>query len=179
MLKYSNNMTAELVGIMASAQYKSKMPSSLRGSGSAMADWASKALNMKNCKFVDHSGLGDKSKITAISLTRALAKAERMKILHPILKPIKQSAEGIKQPPMKVNAKTGTLFFTSTLAGYAEGTDGRMIAFTILSTNSNLRSKIDRNSEERPPGYRGWSRRARTLQQILIDRWARITDAPT
>ena len=57
MLKYSTNITAETMGLMASGA------GDLRGSAKAMEAWAQARLGL-SADFVDHSGLGSASRVT-------------------------------------------------------------------------------------------------------------------
>lgn len=78
----------------------------------------------------------------------------------------------------QVRAKTGTLNFVSTLAGYVTTRGGgRPLAFAIFTGDLERRAKIARADRERPSGARGgWSRRSRGLQHKLITRWAELHD---
>ena len=176
MLKWSTNLTAELVGMTATVKRNGKV-SSLNQSARAMSDWARKELGMKDARFVDHSGLGDASRISAGALAQALAKVHGDNVLGPMLKPIKmRGADGKidRNHPLKVIAKTGTLHFVSSLAGYTTAPDGTRMAFAIFTANQASRARIDRSSDARPPGARSWNKRAKRLQQSLIERWASL-----
>ena len=43
-----------------------------------------------------------------------------------------------------------------------------------LDGRDSLRGRIDPFRDTRPPGARGWNRRAKRLQQALIERWSEI-----
>ena len=75
--------------------------------------------------------------------------------------------------PVKVAAKTGTLYFVSSLAGYMSTRRGKDMAFAIFTANSGLRASYDPTAGQRPLGARGWNRRSKVLQQQLIERWDR------
>ncbi len=176
MLKYSNNHTAECVGLATSVARKAKA-TSLRVSGQEMSKWARSTLGMQSVKFVDHSGLGAASRVPAASMARALAAAAREGALKPILKPIglrDASNNVVKNHPIKVMAKTGTLYFVSSLAGYITAPDGTELAFAIFTVNDKLRGRIDRQSGARPEGSSSWNKRSKTLQQKLIERWGTV-----
>ncbi len=176
MLKYSNNLTAEVVGMAATAAFKGR-GGTLRRSAQAMSHWAASSLGMKGAKFVDHSGLGSASRMSAQAMAKALARVHGNGVLKPILKPIAMRYENgnvNKGHPVKVMAKTGTLYFVSSLAGYATGPDGTELAFAIFAANEQKRSKINRASGERPAGSGTWNKRAKGLQQKLIERWGAV-----
>lgn len=172
MLKYSTNLTAEMVGLAASTKRLGQV-GDLRASAAEMNRWAISALGMSAPKLVDHSGLGDDSQMTALDMARALIKM-RESPLRPILKRIAmrdKKGRPLKSHPLVVDAKTGTLNFVSGLAGYLTAPDGRVMAFAILAADAGERAKISRAERERPPGARTWNRRAKRVQQALMERW--------
>lgn len=175
MLKYSTNLTAEMVGLAATLNWHGPVDD-LRGSAAAMNRWASVALGMTAPKLVDHSGLGDESVLTAVDMTRALV-AMQGSPLRNILKPFgfrDSKGRPVQRQKTKVDAKTGTLNFVSTLAGYITAEDGREMAFAIFTADTEKRAGITRAQRERPQGARGWNRRSKRVQQALIERWVTL-----
>jgi len=173
MLRYSTNLTAEMVGMAASSRRKGRV-SSLKASASEMNRWADETLGTSSMALVDHSGLGSDSRMTADDMVQALVHAYRSQVLRPILKSIKmRDSKGrpVKSHPIKVDAKTGTLHFVSGLGGYMTAQDGTVLAFAIFAADEGARAKLTKATRERPPGARTWNRRAKNLQQKLIDRW--------
>ncbi len=176
MLKYSNNLTAEMVGMTATAA-RSGRPGSLKASGREMSRWAAQRFGMKGTDMVDHSGLGDASRMTAQDLVGALVQARKQNMLRPLMKPFAlRDAKGRvnKAHPIRVDAKTGTLNFVSGLGGYMTAADGTELAFAIFAADTRQRSRIRRADREVPQGARGWNRQAKTLQQKLIERWGAL-----
>lgn len=172
MLKYSTNLTAEMVGL-AATQKRIGAVGDLRASAAEMNRWAIATLGMVAPKLVDHSGLGDDSTVTAMDMATALIKM-RDSGLRPILKKfVMRDAKGkpLKEHPIQVDAKTGTLNFVSALAGYVTAKDGTEMAFAIFAADVGERAKISRADREGPPGARTWNRRAKRVQQALIERW--------
>ena len=95
--------------------------------------------------------------------------------LKPILKTIvlrDEAGRPMRDHPIKVEAKTGTLNFVSTLAGYMQAPTGREMVFVIFSADEVRRAKLSRADRERPDGGGAWNARAKRLQQGLIERWA-------
>ena len=173
MLKYSTNLTAEAVGMTATARRKGQV-GSIRDSATEMTLWARGALGLGDARLVDHSGLGAASRVSAGSLARALVRVRKRGELRPILKDIPmRDAEGkvIKSHPVKVSAKTGTLYFVSALAGFITARDGTEMAFAIFAADSKRRAALISSQDDRPKGSRGWNKRAKRLQQQLIERW--------
>lgn len=176
MLKYSTNVTAEMVGMTATAA-RGRRPASLKASGQAMSRWAAAELGMRNTSMVDHSGLGPASRMTANDLTQALVRIGQRGTLRPLLKPFGiRNSEGrvIQGHPIDVDAKTGTLNFVSGLGGFLTAPDGTELAFAIFTADLAIRSRLRREDSERPPGARTWNSRSRRLQSRLIERWGRV-----
>lgn len=175
MLKFSNNLIAEMVGLAATTKRRGKV-NSLRASAAEMNRWAGQALGMGRAKLVDHSGLGDASRMTADDMVRALVTV-RAAGFRDMLKPIgMRDSKGRpdKTHPITVNAKTGTLNFVSALAGFMTAPDGREMAFAIFTADLKTRSGIPKSNREAPKGAKGWNRRSRNLQQRLIERWGTL-----
>lgn len=176
MLKYSTNITAEMVGMSATTARLGGI-GSLKASANAMNKWAAGNLGMTRSRLVDHSGLGDASRVDAGELVAALARAQRHKALRPVLKNVvlrHRDGKVNKAHPIKVQAKTGTLNFVSGLAGYMTVKGGNDMVFAIFIADTNARERIKRNQRDRPQGARGWNRKAKRLQQKLIERWGAV-----
>lgn len=173
MLKYSTNLTAEMVGLAATKSRIGQV-ADLQSSAAEMNRWAINHLGLSAPKLVDHSGLGDASRMTAQDMALALIKVQES-TLRSILKPFKmrdKKGRPIKDHPIAVDAKTGTLNFVSGLAGYVTAEDGRELAFAIFASDEDARARIRPDERERAPGAKTWNRRAKRVQQGLIERWA-------
>ncbi|WP_299929372.1 D-alanyl-D-alanine carboxypeptidase/D-alanyl-D-alanine-endopeptidase [uncultured Pelagimonas sp.] len=174
MLKWSTNLTAEVVGLTASQKQSGRAMTSLAGSAAQMNAWANAAFGLQSVALVDHSGLGESSRISAGDMMLALQQLRKSNELKPLLKPFKmldKKRKEIKDHPLSVHAKTGTLNFVSGLAGYVDLPDGRELVFAIFAANFDKRAALKKSERERPPGGREWNRRAKRLQQELIERW--------
>ncbi|MEZ5867163.1 MAG: D-alanyl-D-alanine carboxypeptidase [Defluviimonas denitrificans] len=98
--------------------------------------------------------------------------------LRGLMKPIPmRDANGkkIAGSPIRVEAKTGTLNFISTLAGYASAPGGREMAFAIFTGDVARRDAVPDSQKEQvtvaSAPSRKWSKR---LQQQLIERWSAV-----
>lgn len=173
MLRYSTNLTAECVGLTASRQLGATADT-LAASGQQMGQWLASAQGSPGFSLVDHSGLGDASRVSAAALARFFLRA-RGAALPGLLReqPLRDEAgRAMTSAGVSVAAKTGTLNFVSGLGGYARISGGREIAFAILCADVARRAAIAPGQRENPPGARAWAGRARTLQQALIHRWS-------
>ncbi len=178
MLKYSTNLTAEVIGLSASA--KRGVSGGLDASARAMSSWAREALGASSIRLVDHSGLSGDSRISAEDMVKLLVHARPGGVLQAHMKtitPVDVKGNALQNPGFAIHAKTGTLNFTSALTGYITPDQGRPLVFSIMSADTARRAHIPREEMERAPGARGWSRRARWLQYQLINRWAGIYTA--
>jgi D-alanyl-D-alanine carboxypeptidase/D-alanyl-D-alanine-endopeptidase (penicillin-binding protein 4) len=172
MLRHSTNLTAEVMGMASSGAGR------LPASGAAMSDWVQARLGAKG-RFVDHSGLGGGSRISALEFVRALTVAQAT----PMAPTFKSVLRDLGQPeageeglagPVRVIGKTGTLNFVSTLVGYIQPASGREMVFAILSGDTKRRDALRMEERERPPGGKAWIGRARGLQRDLIARWSTL-----
>ncbi|SFD50752.1 D-alanyl-D-alanine carboxypeptidase / D-alanyl-D-alanine-endopeptidase (penicillin-binding protein 4) [Sulfitobacter brevis] len=178
MLTYSTNLTAEMIGMSATVK-RVGMVDSLRASAEEMNRWAIAELGMQTPQLVDHSGLGDDSRMTTLDMATAMVKM-RDSDLRPILKQfVLRDSKGrpVNNHPIRVDAKTGTLNFVSGLAGYVTALDGTVLAFAILAADPKIRATISREEREGPPGARAWNGRAKRAQQGLLERWGAIYSA--
>jgi serine-type D-Ala-D-Ala carboxypeptidase/endopeptidase (penicillin-binding protein 4) len=170
MLKFSTNLTAEIVGLTASAA------GTLEGSAMAMTLWARRRFGGA-AVFGDHSGLGPKSQITATELVQIMLRAGQAKhgaLLASILREQGLAdAEGkeVKTAETRIAAKSGTLNFVSNLAGYVTDPAGRGLAFAIIAADPARRAAVPMDQREDPDGGEGWTKRARRLHQQMIRRW--------
>ncbi len=176
MLKWSTNLIAEVAGLTAT-HADGKGVRTLAESAAEMSRWAKEKLGARKAAFVDHSGLGDQSRMAATDMVRALVRVREAGVLAPILKPFpmrNKNYEVVQNHPVKVRAKTGTLNFVSTLAGYVTRPDGRDLAFAIFTSDLSLREAIAPDDRDVPDGSRAWGRRSRHLQMRLLERWGKL-----
>lgn len=176
MMRYSTNLTAECAGLAASLAGGVPV-ADLLGSGSRMAGWAETRFGVKDLLFRDHSGLGYGSAISAGAMVEILRRDRRGADL---MKKINLPGDRAGKEPAKGTsavAKTGTLNFVSSLAGYLTTASGRRLVFAILTADTPRRDAIPPEHRERPPGARRWARHSRGLQKALLARWAEGLDA--
>jgi D-alanyl-D-alanine carboxypeptidase/D-alanyl-D-alanine-endopeptidase (penicillin-binding protein 4) len=162
MLDYSTNLTAEVCGLTASGA-RGPMPPDLATSAARMDTWLRDGFGLRAPAFVDHSGLGYLNAVSPEDMVRFLSRTDR---LEPLLEEHTVSEGG-----RTARAKTGTLNFTSALAGYLPA-GNRRLAFAIFTADTARRDAIPPDQRERPSGAREWAARSRQLQRDLLKTWA-------
>lgn len=162
MLRFSNNLTAEVVGMAASGQ------GSVATSGAAMSQWAAARYGI-GCDLRDHSGLNGNSRISAASMVAVLAHARNSGLSELMKSEGLFDASGRERmsDSIHIKAKTGTLNFVSGLAGYVNGD----MIFATFCADTARRDALGMEDRERPAGNAQWVARARRLQSQLIENW--------
>lgn len=176
MMRWSTNLTAEVVGLKATMA-DGQRPDDLAQSAGAMSAWMRAKLGARQAGFVDHSGLGDQSRLRPHDMVSALVAAGPTGALRQMMR-AQPMLDGRGRPiadhPVQVAAKTGTLNFVSSLAGYARLPSGRDLAFAVFCADTARRDGLSEAERERPEGARPYNQRAKRLQQQLIERWAAL-----
>lgn len=176
MLKWSTNLTAEVAGLSATGA-RGTAVRNLSASGRRMSNWLGRKIGVSGARFVDHSGLGVESRVSADHMVRTLVAAGAEGPLRQMMKQITMkdaNGRAIRNHPARVVAKTGTLNFVSGLAGYVQTPSNAVLAFSIFSADLARRRGLRADEVDRPQGGRGWTRQARRLQQQLIERWVDV-----
>ncbi|MFT6074308.1 MAG: D-alanyl-D-alanine carboxypeptidase/D-alanyl-D-alanine-endopeptidase (penicillin-binding protein 4) [Yoonia sp.] len=170
MLRYSTNLTAEAVGLTATNQRVGEKRG-MRTSAIGMARWMTKRCGGIIPHFVDHSGLGDLSRVSPVDMVKMLSAPGVLETLQPILRDIRLVGDDdqiIDREGVSVRAKTGTLNFVSTLAGYVRTDKDRDLAFAIFASDLHAREVGKQEGSEQPRGARTFNTRARRLQQNIL-----------
>jgi D-alanyl-D-alanine carboxypeptidase/D-alanyl-D-alanine-endopeptidase (penicillin-binding protein 4) len=172
LLKFSNNMTAELIGAAVSRKLTGAAQPGT-GSAAAMADWLGKRLSYvdwRGFKLFNHSGLSTANRASPRQIAAILTAIAR----DPALAAMPNKTMG-DDPGANAVAKTGTMDFASGLGGLLTAKSGRRFAFAIFMVDRDRRAKLDATFDSRilapTPGARGWLGRARGLQQALLKSW--------
>ncbi|MDX8347077.1 D-alanyl-D-alanine carboxypeptidase/D-alanyl-D-alanine-endopeptidase [Cognatiyoonia sp. IB215446] len=174
MLRFSTNITAEAAGLAATAA-RAGENRGLRTSALGMARWATDRVGGIAPEFVDHSGLGDLSRVTAGDMVRFLLAKDVATTLHPILRTlplVDDNRQRIPNETALIRAKTGTLNFVTGLAGYLRSAKGREYAFAYFAADLDARERGKLLGSENPPGSRSWNNAARSLQNRILRHWA-------
>ena len=175
MMRYSTNLTAEACGLTASMANGVPVRD-LVASGSRMAGWAETSLGVRGMALRDHSGLGYASEISASAMAGILRADTAVRdLMRPVRVADPGRTDGKPLESANILAKTGTLNFVSTLAGYLTLQSGRPAAFAIFTADTGRRDAIPPEQRERPRGSRSWANRSRNLQKALLAEWATRT----
>lgn len=192
-LKHSNNMAAELVGLTTTRALTGAAVT-LGESGALVADWWRGVLpevDWRGFRLANHSGLSADSRLSprqaAAMLTFARAHAEDGFEYPALLKPMdwlvippeeyraKRGKKAKPQPAGAVRAKTGTMYYARGLAGLVTTSAGRELVFAIFSTDHDKRIAFDADTSRRRPVSRnapGWLSLARGVERQLLLDWA-------
>ena len=175
MLLYSTNLTAEICGLTASqARYRTSLK--IEASAAQMTRWLGETYGIEG-RFVDHSGLSDANRVSADDMVKIFLAEGPDSPLRPILRRIAMrdgDNNRMEDFPIVVRAKTGTLNFVSALSGYIKASDGTDLVFAIFAANLERRARGKASGDEVPEGSIAWNRRAKRLQQVLVQRWGII-----
>lgn len=168
MLKFSTNLTAEVVGMTASGA------ADLDGSAREMTLWARSAL-APGLDLRDHSGLNAASRVTARGMMQMMQRAGKLRhgaLLEGMMRESGVDDGSGKASATRIHAKSGTMNFVSGLSGYVRGGDDRALAFAVFAADLPRREAVPVAQRESPDGVSGWIKRARRLQGALISGWA-------
>ncbi|KPP83774.1 MAG: D-alanyl-D-alanine carboxypeptidase/D-alanyl-D-alanine-endopeptidase [Rhodobacteraceae bacterium HLUCCA08] len=171
MMLYSTNLTAEICGL-AATEARGIAAADIAGSARAMQDWLL-ARHGIIADFHDHSGLSDANRIGAGSLVRLMIEVGDDGPLRPLMRQIalRDDAGAPIDTGIEIRAKTGTLNYVATLAGYVRTVSGRDLAFAFLASDMPRRIAANAAGDEAPAGAISYNSRAKALQQRLLQRW--------
>lgn len=187
-LRFSNNLSAELLGLAAGCALAGAAVPPDRSAALLSRWWREQvpAVDWTGWAADTQSGLSAAGRATPRQIVGLLTAAAReaprfggtdlVDLLPPI--PLDEGAaeDGDAAPSSPVRAKTGTLSYASALAGYlAPPGGGRRLAFAILMADLDRSAALDASFDPRvtatPPEARAWAARAREAQRMLVRRW--------
>ena len=182
-LRYSSNLSAELIGQVASRHLTGR-PLAIRESAAALTVWYRRQLPNTDWQAFDshnHSGLSSRSRHTPRQLAAILRHGWR----PPTDRATRFDFAGLlpdvgrSSPPqpsrVRVRAKSGTMHYADGLAGYVRTRRGRRLGFVILLTDFARRAALDAAFDTRiastPAPARAWTRRAKRFERALLRSW--------
>jgi len=176
MMRYSNNLSAEMLGI-AAAQRIGGTPHTVADAASTTTGWLrGQGIVRGEATLANHSGLSSESRIAPRQMAEILrAGHERYGSgfvgLH-TLGTLRGDDAGL--PAYTLTTKTGTMHFVRCLAGIVE-VEGRLAVFAIFHVEDRRRAALDARytpyDERRPPGARPWLRQALAHENALLRGW--------
>ena len=185
MLLYSNNVTAEILGL-AAASGAGKMPENLKDAASVTVRSLFGDPPEEGIRLDNHSGLSIDSRMTPYALRDLLLQLaaedafhEDIRLVLPIFNLGNDEETGEPFPPALVHAKSGTLHFVHGLVGYMHAAScGQNFGFAILSEDLVQRQEMEIFLDSplwalQPRAPRDWRERAQRLEKKLIGSWLR------
>lgn len=185
-LRYSNNLSAELVGLVATRTLSGQaLP--LADSARFLDHWLQGRIgegDWDSYRGRNHSGLAADARTTPRQMVDILRYADSLDSgddsfvgLLPLVATIEPGRPNSRQDRViEVRAKSGTLYYGSGLAGYLLMDGQPKIAFAVFVSDLEARRRLDSADDpaarNRPPGAQHWLARARTVQRALLDHWA-------
>ena len=191
MLFHSNNLSAELVGLVTSRTLRD-LPLSITDSAALLTDWYQRRLprtDWSGFVSMNHSGLSSMSRHSPRHLTTILYNGAT-------LTSGQTGYDGPETPPPlldllphpewknewaelgeKVRAKSGTMSYVDSLTGILTTRKGRQLGFALLLTDFARRAAFDaaRHAEkvQTPPEAEAWTERAKAFERTLLSYWRR------
>lgn len=178
MMKYSTNLTAEMLGLGSVSRLVGP-PASLEQSGQFAREWLihNRALQgpSEEAWIANHSGLSSGSRLSPLELAgvvRAgwLRYGDAYRTLHE-----EGEVKGAARPH-ELRSKTGTMYFVRGLCGFLK-VSGREHVFAILSNDPQKRAALDASfapfDETKPSGSAGWLGRARSFEEDRLESWTK------
>jgi serine-type D-Ala-D-Ala carboxypeptidase/endopeptidase (penicillin-binding protein 4) len=181
LMRYSNNSTAELIGLAASRTLTGKfLPPG--ASSAAVTRWLEARLpaaDWDGFDFENHSGLSPKSRVSPRQMAAILGLVATDSDLVQSLPPLDDQArpEITDDPsrPRRAQAKSGTMDYATALAGFLPSKNGQRLAFAIFVFDRAKRAAFDRAMDRRvaepSPVALAWTERARALEAALLKSW--------
>lgn len=178
LLEYSNNLSAELVGL-AAAKELGHTPGTLRESAAAVQQWIGTPvppLAGKGMVWTNQSGLSGDARLSPDALMALLWRLRNTKYGETsFLDLLHEPRWSERDKDLMVRAKSGTMSYARGQAGVLETKDGRQFLFVLMITDFAARSAFEKNPlrfsnpVRRQAGR--WLSRARTLERGLIRHW--------
>ncbi len=183
MLHYSNNLTAEMVGL-ATAAAGGEPVAGLQDGAQRLAGWVGEDFARYN-RLTDFSGLGDRASIAPSAFWTILLKSigganaseTDVRRILPVHDPGTASPDG--RHMATIQAKTGTLYYVRGLVGFIRMNDGtaRELGFAIYSTDLRRRRILQSGNNQDDPTRlreaRQWRDRAIDLEGEILRNWIR------
>lgn len=179
MLHYSNNLSAELVGL-AVAKKLGHRPGTLREGALAVRQWIGrsvKPLAGDGMVWANQSGLSGQARLSPEALLSLLWHVRNREYAgRPFLDLLYEPKWSETDNLISIRAKSGTMSYARGQAGILNGRDGRQFLFVLMHTDFDSRTRFEGdplrfgNPIRHQAGQ--WLTRARVLERELILHWS-------
>ncbi len=179
-LRYSNNLAAELIG-QVTARKLSGRPVSLPESATVQTDWYRRTLpdtDWRGFFSANHSGLSSATRHSPRQLATILRYGWAMPVgrftFSQLLSPTHWEGEN-SRGSLDIRAKSGTMDYADGLVGFLTTARGRQLGFVILLTDFVKRAELDAAYDVRllapVPQAQAWTARAKAFERALVTSW--------
>ncbi|HVJ44239.1 MAG TPA: D-alanyl-D-alanine carboxypeptidase [Dongiaceae bacterium] len=180
LLRYSNNLSAELIGMTAAKRLTGQVPT-LAAAAAAQLQWLKAnlpAVDWTGLRMVNHSGLDGDNRASPGQMAAVLGAIAADPALADCLPDITGSlvaGESVNSPAgIHITGKSGTMDYAAGLAGVMTIAD-RQYAYAIFiaddAQRAALAAKFDPRILRPAKDGRAWTLRARQLQMALLKEW--------
>lgn len=194
LLRYSNNLSAELIGLATATKLTGKV-GNLAEAAAEHALWLAAhlpAIDWRGFKMVNHSGLDGDNRATPrqiVGLLQAIAADPQLAACLPALqmaaKGDLQPADGSAVPPatsasahLQITGKSGTMTYAAGLAGLLTQPSGHQYAYAVFIVDDRQRAALEAGFDPRilksGEASRRWTQQARLLEAKLLQHWLAI-----
>jgi D-alanyl-D-alanine carboxypeptidase/D-alanyl-D-alanine-endopeptidase (penicillin-binding protein 4) len=181
MLLYSNNMMAEVIALQAAARL-GDVSSGLEAAGALMLTRLGRLMpevDWQGAVLTNGSGLDAKARLTPrqlVAIARYGWASEALAALLPGGGWSGTLSNRFEDPrhALRVWAKTGSVNYGNSLAGYLFTASGQTAVFVTMVSDIGARAEYDAVRRPGPRAQaraRAWNARARTLQDDLVEAW--------
>jgi D-alanyl-D-alanine carboxypeptidase/D-alanyl-D-alanine-endopeptidase (penicillin-binding protein 4) len=193
LLRYSNNLTAEMIGLTSSIRVSGKA-TTLADSAQQQMRWLSShlpATDWQGFRMVNQSGLDGDNRATPRQIAEILQRMAADPALAACLPALKLKEGMVHQADIgasllagqpRISGKSGTMDYAAGLAGLVTTPGGRRLAYAIFITDDRQRAGLAAAFDPRvlQPAKEGraWALRARHLEADLLQHWLAQLAAP-
>jgi D-alanyl-D-alanine carboxypeptidase/D-alanyl-D-alanine-endopeptidase (penicillin-binding protein 4) len=181
LLRYSNNLSAELIGLTATGKLAGRNLD-LAAAADQQAKWLGAQLpttSWRDFRAANFSGLDGNNRATPrqmAAIVTAIAADAMLAASLPMLNPVDgDNAAGIAAG-WQISGKSGTMDFAAGLAGVIVRPDGRRYGYAIFLADDRRRAELAARFDPRvlhpARDGRAWTLRARQLETDLLSEWA-------
>lgn len=186
LLRYSNNLTAEMIGLTSSIRLSGKA-TTLADSAQQQMQWLSShlpATDWQGFRMVNQSGLDGDNRATPRQMAEILRRMATDPALAACLPALKLKEGMVHQADIgatvltgqpQISGKSGTMDYAAGLAGLITTPGGRHLAYAIFITDDRQRAALAAAFDPRvlQPAKEGraWTLRARHLEADLLQHW--------